>query len=535
MQPTADSISGVGQLDAGQQGERQRDAARRFWLFYAAVFLFLCVLCYLFPYSGDDWAWGSQYGLERLTSFFAEYNGRYSGNLLIIALSRLRPLRAVVEAAFCTGIIAAVVCLSDGDKRNAAALSSFLFFTCGRLLFRQSLAWAAGFSNYVPPILFILLYLCCCKAVCRPVGQIKTALPPLLNVLVCAGMLVMSFIGAMFIEHMTIYAIAVAAAVLVIEKTKCRRVYAFSVFYLIGALAGAACMFANGAYDNVADGTDIYRTMAEGAGMTERVLKNAITIFTETAKNNLVLNTVTTLLLAVLAYKLLRSGLGKWEARIVRLLLAYNIAFLLYTYFAAVYPKWRVVLGYTSRFDVLASFFYLLSTFLLSLLCLEDRQRKLKILFCYASIGVFTAPLFFVTPIGSRCFFAAFVFQIIVACLISEEALPGFEKSPASGAFIRRALGVGVIVACLFWSSIFGYVFETELRRNRYVTEQLSEGRGIIKVIALPYADFMWNANPSDAPVWIIRYKEYWGIDESKYVKVINLNDYLYEHFYFGH
>ena len=29
------------------------------------------------PYFKDDWAWGSQVGLERLQSHFTGYNGRY--------------------------------------------------------------------------------------------------------------------------------------------------------------------------------------------------------------------------------------------------------------------------------------------------------------------------------------------------------------------------------------------------------------------------------------------------------------------------
>ncbi len=530
MHSAADSIP--------EQGGTRKDGGRhRLWPFYVVVFLFLAGLCFLFPYTGDDWAWGSRFGLERLASFFADYNGRYSGNLLILALSRSRLLRAVVESAFCTGILAAIVCLSDGNKHNTAALSSFLFFSCGRLLFRQSLAWASGFGNYVPPVLFILLYLCCCKAVCRPVGsKAKPALSPALNALLCAGMLVVAFVGAMFIEHMTIYAVVVAAAVLIIEKTMCRRVYAVSVFYLVGSLAGAACMFANGAYDNVVDGSDVYRTMSEGGGsLLARALKNAGTIFIETAKNNLFLNAVTLLLLAALAYKLLRTDISKRKAFTVRLLIAYNIAFWLYTLFAAVYPKWRVLLGYTTRFEILACFVYLLSVFLLSLLCLEGRRRKLNIVFCFCSIGVFTAPLFCVTPIGSRCFFSAYIFQIIVACLLSEEALPAREAGRGSENFIRRAAVVGTLAACLFWTSIFGYVFETELRRNRYVAKQLAEERGIIEVIALPYAEFMWNANPSDDEVWIIRYKEFWGIDKNKYVRVISLKDYLYERYYYGH
>lgn len=34
------------------------------WIRYAICFGVVAVLCYLFPYTGDDWAWGSQIGIN---------------------------------------------------------------------------------------------------------------------------------------------------------------------------------------------------------------------------------------------------------------------------------------------------------------------------------------------------------------------------------------------------------------------------------------------------------------------------------------
>ncbi len=47
------------------------------YFLYAGALLVFAYLKYLFPYSGDDWAWGSVEGLERLSTFFQGYNGRY--------------------------------------------------------------------------------------------------------------------------------------------------------------------------------------------------------------------------------------------------------------------------------------------------------------------------------------------------------------------------------------------------------------------------------------------------------------------------
>ena len=45
------------------------------WIRYAICFGVVAVLCYLFPYTGDDWAWGSQIGIDRLNQWFENYNG----------------------------------------------------------------------------------------------------------------------------------------------------------------------------------------------------------------------------------------------------------------------------------------------------------------------------------------------------------------------------------------------------------------------------------------------------------------------------
>lgn len=51
------------------------------------------------PYFKDDWAWGSQVGLDRLQSHFTGYNGRYLGNLLVMVLTRSLPVKIILMTA----------------------------------------------------------------------------------------------------------------------------------------------------------------------------------------------------------------------------------------------------------------------------------------------------------------------------------------------------------------------------------------------------------------------------------------------------
>ena len=68
------------------------------FMFCGIFFLIAVCLVYLFPYSGDDWAWGSSLGIDRLNKWFDNYNGRYAGNLLVLALTRSNILKTIIIA-----------------------------------------------------------------------------------------------------------------------------------------------------------------------------------------------------------------------------------------------------------------------------------------------------------------------------------------------------------------------------------------------------------------------------------------------------
>ena len=66
--------------------------------FTLLLFAAFSLLFYMFPYSGDDWAWGSQIGVDRLKTWFDNYNGRYLGNLLVMVLTRSKFVNVLLTA-----------------------------------------------------------------------------------------------------------------------------------------------------------------------------------------------------------------------------------------------------------------------------------------------------------------------------------------------------------------------------------------------------------------------------------------------------
>ena len=125
----------------------------------SVVFIFFLVVGYLFPYTNDDWAWASHIGANRFENFFENYNGRYLGNLLVLLLTRHRILRAFVIAVFLTLITNFVSKIVDKKNITILLIASLLMVLLPQPLFRQAIAWTSGFTNYVPPILFTIIWI----------------------------------------------------------------------------------------------------------------------------------------------------------------------------------------------------------------------------------------------------------------------------------------------------------------------------------------------------------------------------------------
>ena len=227
----------------------------KIWLRYIICFGLIAILCYLFPYTGDDWAWGSKIGIDRLNNWFENYNGRYVGNLIVLAMTRSNLLKAVIMSFCLTGIVA--LCEYIFKRKWVFYVSCVALVLIPKLIFRQAVVWTAGYANYVTSMFFTLLFI----AYVYPIFQ-ETM--PRRKVWHCLPLFVLAVINALIVEHLTIYNVVLACGVLVYTICVHRKVVASHVAYLIGSVAGAAYMFSNSAYHTIANNQDQYRQNAEG-------------------------------------------------------------------------------------------------------------------------------------------------------------------------------------------------------------------------------------------------------------------------------
>lgn len=250
-------------------------------IIYGAIFVVLFFICFLFPYSGDDWAWGSKIGIERLNTWFDNYSGRYFGNLIVLALTRSSFLKALAMSCCLGGII---VILNEITQRQKCALC-FIVLALAYMpvtLLRQSVVWTSGFSNYTTSIFFTLIYI-------YYVRKIYTEKPEN-SYIISVIMVILGFLNTLIVEHLTIYNIVLGIYVIVFTLIKYRKVYIQHIAYLLGCILGTIMMFSNSVYSSVAKGKDEYRTITSDKGIISRAYDSFIhVIVKEGFLNNFIL------------------------------------------------------------------------------------------------------------------------------------------------------------------------------------------------------------------------------------------------------
>lgn len=478
---------------------------------YSILFAAFAVLAFLFPYSGDDWAWGSEIGLERLECGFECYNGRYLGNLLVLALTRSKPLQILVVAAGMLLLCAFPVAYCSSYRLSLLVFSVFLISFIPKQIFVQSVVWTSGFSNYIPPILLVFAYFLIIKNIFEEKPAYKKYIPIITFLL--------GFACTLFMENVTLYAIAVSLVIIVFARIKHGKFFLSHLANFIGCVAGAVLMFSNNAYGSILGQNDKYRSTAMSEGIMPTLKGHLETICNQLFINNIPLLAVITVLCVTLAVSFLK------KSRNTKLNLTVFVSvFLNIVSFGIIFAKnsfsyWIIAVGSEKSSNLTALFFlfmvcvYCLSVLSLIFVCITDLNAKFRILLLLISAPILVAPLLVVNPIGPRCFippyfimaaFCVSVFDYLQKIL----KISGFSNKILSASFAASSLAMFV-----FAFSIYSTVYRYAEKRDEYVMKQVEAGAETVTVCKLPYGSYVWTGDPETDP-WDYRYKLFNGISE---------------------
>lgn len=480
----------------------------------AFLFVCFCIFAFCFPYSGDDLFWGSQHGLDLLANFFQGYNGRYLGNLLVLAITRSKLLDAFVMGACFTW--ACWICFKYTKEQHITSyfLAAVLFFLIPKSVGAQALLWSAGFANYVPSACISAAYLLLTK-------NITDTAPPSYHKYASLGTFLMGFLGALFMENITLFNICLAVAVIGYTWLKFRRVFSAHVGFLMGAILGAVTLFSNPCYFQVASDTDSYRHVTQT--VYESIIycvKNANQLLDYLIYENIVFCLIVTLLLVILVCHRIRNSVPSKGRTAAKIFLVIHILSTAVVSFFHQYPDalYRIPcdLGIypflVEVFLILIALVYIATIVAEIYLCIpkECQFHMLIPLYC---VPVALAPLLLVDPIGPRNVFFAYLLMM----LFTTELFGHVWANCISGIQIRKTVYAGICAVLLLQVLVYGAAFLSirhwDTERSVFAKWQSDNGSSTIYLCDLPYHESMHKTSP-DAEPWATYYKQFYGLRE---------------------
>jgi hypothetical protein len=463
----------------------------------ATFFVLTSALAFLFPRSGDDWAWGSQLGINRLTNLFRDYNGRYAGDLAILGLTRIPLLAPLILGATLTLTIFLVLDVTNNHSKPGLLLTILLFLLMPLGTWRESVVWLSGYSNYALAGLCILIYL---RSVNREWLGITRQRPGVaaLATIACFG-----FVAALFVEHVTLYLVAAGVLSLVCFRYRFGRFSARSIAWAVSFLVGAVVMFSNSAYRQAtsADSQKIYQKSL-GSPLKVMFETTVDQISTLGVTHNVALNVVVVIMLAVL---LRRASATSVTSRLeVTVLLCLAGLYVALTSCLAIADRYLTLRLAARTLNGVAALVLLAVLVLASLLVVQNVQRRVQILVCCGSLLVLVAPLVLVSPVGPRCFYPTYLFFLAIVNLLMKEVLP--ESDDLAVRRLTRVVGVLSAAAFATFFVIYGIQHNADSERLSQIREQVAAGATAVTIKPLPFGNYVHYPDPKTR-LWEFRYE----------------------------
>ena len=438
-------------------------------VFFAAFYFFL-------PFSGDDWAWGSSEGLERLKNAFDGYNGRYLGNLLIILITR----SVIAKVVFCTLIMFLLILvlskIFDKISSDMKSTTNYIVAFCSVLIlvlpnqiafgelqpfqiFGSTIGWLSGFTNYVVPSVLILIfyYVVTNKDI---EGKFVYIL------LVFDGLL-----ACLCVEHYTLFCVLFSFSVIAYRYYFYKKICKKSLFFFSGSLIGALIMFSNSSYRLMQKG-DVSKNQ-RAVGFLGSFKQYAGFIFPENANKAFVIIFEFVLLTAIASFL---------------------IFFFTKTYKAV---KSRSV------------------TKLLPIICLVF--MTIPLLFTNSGKEIYI--------VAPRCYFLQYF--LLVIYIYSRFAEKNKTSKISNDKKFNTGLKIGFALLLLITGITYCRLDYMGIIRDNTVNEALEKEYSTIEIIEYPKSieHIQWSSNFMEKETYLKRYQKFKNIPNDKEIKIISKNN----------
>jgi|GEM_PF-4255095 len=147
---------------------------------------------------------------------------------------------------------------------------------------------------------------------------------------------------------------------------------------------------------------------------------------------------------------------------------------------------------------------------------IDDKKKRQKLLFILGSIALISAPLFFVRPVGPRCFFLTFIlFILFTHSIFVELSMPKAYSRNINFIIKSSTLGYAIFLAVIYIQ-----IGLANHNRINSIYEQLESNPKKITITHLPHEEYLWKSTPLNKK-WKGKFKLFYGINEEIKIKIV--------------
>lgn len=448
--------------------------------FYIIFFIGFFLISLLFPYSGDDWVWGTyKLDFNILTNLSAdlELNGRYIGNILAIILAKNIYVRGIIMSLTLT-LIFKLINKYTGSKDYLVLLLLLLMPAC---IMKQVIPWSAGFANYTISIL-VLFYI---FDILRENNQDRYML-----------IFLMCFIGSLFLENFTIFLFGFTLFLNIRYYIKNKKINKLYLFAFLGSVIGSFIMFSQPSYIRTINGDNQVRYVGQRDNII--LINYFFNVMLYGVSASFIIYGLLLIVLFVYANKLNKLN--------VKTCCLFGIGYimLIYILFTECNPKLYEHVYFNGCICTL-----LVLDILTILLILFRKDKKHNYIWHLLLLCVFIdAPLMIVSTVGPRNFLIVYLLVGIILIRLCDEYF-GDNK------IIKKVLLFVICGLTLYYGSIYYSVQKAYVERDNYVLSHSCYSA--IYVPRLPHHKYVWwpDFENTLGDYYPNYYKKYHNLDES--------------------
>ena len=473
--------------------------ATRSRLYLAGVvvltYLFLLLLSQGFVTSGDDWYFSArdtgegllnalEAGYHSAEGHYLSVNGRLLGNGASRFFGTHDTLRELGRCAIILVILLQLVRTAKIKGPLMYMVALMLTVALPADIYAQSYAWAAGFFNYVPPLMMILAYILRTERILR--GQRDTALWGL-------AMFAMALSCQLFVENVTVGVCLLSAGVLLWHLISRRKLSWSLMGFCLGAALGCFIMFSAPGYANV--NQEGYRQVSATFEELMKVIKGNFTSITMylTERNWAIIAPLTVLSICLLLPVKAQSIKGSIRILALTALMICPVWFYAnrQIMMPLFYAEWVKELAFWM--DVLLNLVYLLAVLAAAVLGLQDKTRLSRAVLCIAAVPAIFGPLVVVTPIGPRCMYIPYMLLAAILLIFAAELVERCPRDSRKLMTIPVVLTMVCVLTVYLWTAVWnGHCERVRISR---IEAAMDAGQTSVTLPSYPYTAYVHNGN----------------------------------------